>query len=97
MARANILFAALLLCLLTGCARNETTYKTRGNVFGTIVEISIYGESQARAYALSGADPFEHAAALSDLAADLEAAEPTAAYSLRQRAAALRRQTRGAH
>lgn len=53
MIRANIFFAALLLCLLTGCARNETTYKTRGNVFGTIVEISIYGESQARADALS--------------------------------------------
>lgn len=47
------------------------------------------------AYELSGADPSEHAAALTDLAADLEAAAPAAADSLRQRAAALRRRTRG--
>lgn len=43
-------FATLLLtCLLFGCARNENTYRTQGNVFGTRVEVSIYGETQERA------------------------------------------------
>lgn len=48
-------FAALLLLqsLLSGCARNENTYRTQGNVFGTLVEVSIYGESQERASLLS--------------------------------------------
>ncbi len=39
--------------LLSGCVRNEATYRTQGNVFGTVVEVSIYGESQERANALS--------------------------------------------
>lgn len=41
--------ALLLLCLATGCAREEKTYRTQGNVFGTVVEVSIYGESEERA------------------------------------------------
>ena len=42
--------AALLMAWgLAGCQKNENTYSTQGKVFGTAVEISIYGESQARA------------------------------------------------
>ncbi len=43
---------ALLLTLL-GCSRNETVHRTPGHVFGTRVEVSIYGESQERASELS--------------------------------------------
>jgi len=48
-------FAALLLIpfLLTGCVGQEKTYRTQGRVFGTQIEISIYGESQERADVLS--------------------------------------------
>lgn len=46
------LFSILLLALLNGCT-DETTYRTQGNVFGTLVEVSIYGESEARANLLS--------------------------------------------
>ena len=44
------LFSTLLV-LLNGCGTKTTekTYRTQGNVFGTLVEISIYGESEARA------------------------------------------------
>jgi thiamine biosynthesis lipoprotein len=47
--------AALMLVqlLLSGCARHDATYRTQGNVFGTQVEISIYGESEAHADKLS--------------------------------------------
>jgi serine/threonine-protein kinase len=58
-------------------------------------EAVLHHRRAVRAYELSGADPSEHAAALTDLAADLEAAEPAAADSLRLRAAALRRHPRG--
>lgn len=53
--QSHIIFAALLSfsLLLSGCTPNETTYRTQGNVFGTAVEVSIYGESQTRADALS--------------------------------------------
>lgn len=56
-ARTSTLYAALLLLLpllLSGCGRDEALYRTQGNVFGTVVEVSIYGESQQRADALSG-------------------------------------------
>lgn len=45
------LFSTLLILLLGGCSTQTTekTYRTQGNVFGTLVEISIYGESEARA------------------------------------------------
>lgn len=47
---AGCLAALLLLsALLGGCKKNENTYVTQGKVFGTTVQISIYGESQARA------------------------------------------------
>ena len=41
-----------LLALSFGCQSKEDTFRTRGEVFGTAVEISIYGESQARAQLL---------------------------------------------
>ncbi|MGV8894194.1 MAG: FAD:protein FMN transferase [Burkholderiaceae bacterium] len=49
------LFSTLLLVLLIGCGTKTTekTYRTQGNVFGTLVEISIYGESEASANLLS--------------------------------------------
>lgn len=43
------LLAFSLLLLLVACSRNETTYRTKGEVFGTVVDVSIYGESEARA------------------------------------------------
>lgn len=39
----------LLLAGATGCSRNDAIYRTQGHVFGTQVEISIYGESEQRA------------------------------------------------
>jgi len=44
-------FIALLflLSLLSGCQRNESTYRTSGDVFGTVVDVSIYGEPEVRA------------------------------------------------
>jgi thiamine biosynthesis lipoprotein len=53
--RTNTIFVALLLlqCLLSGCTDNKHTYRTQGKVFGTEVEVSIYGEPQERADALS--------------------------------------------
>ena len=43
------LAALLLLAWLAGCQKNQSTYSTQGKVFGTVVEISIYGESEERA------------------------------------------------
>lgn len=53
--RASTIFAALLLlqCLLAGCSDKARTYRTEGKVFGTVVEVSIYAESEARANALA--------------------------------------------
>jgi len=45
-------FRFLLLCLLLplmACAGNTAIHHTRGDVFGTVVEVSIYGENEARA------------------------------------------------
>ena len=42
----------LLTASLSACARNKNTYHTQGDVFGTVVSISIYGETQARAQLL---------------------------------------------
>jgi FAD:protein FMN transferase len=39
----------LLFTGLLGCTRNDTVHRTQGKVFGTKVEISIYGESPERA------------------------------------------------
>ncbi|MGA9666351.1 MAG: FAD:protein FMN transferase [Gallionella sp.] len=43
------LLAVLALVLLAGCADKERLYQEQGYVFGTLVEISIYGEDEARA------------------------------------------------
>lgn len=47
--RRSFLALLLLLPLLSACQRNELTYRTSGDVFGTVVEVSIYGEPEARA------------------------------------------------
>jgi FAD:protein FMN transferase len=47
-----LLVVLLILPLLHGCSRNEAVYRTQGHVFGTQVEISVYGESEERAQAL---------------------------------------------
>jgi FAD:protein FMN transferase len=39
----------LVLPLLFGCAREDKVYRIQGHVFGTQVEVSIYGESEQRA------------------------------------------------
>ena len=50
-------FTALLVLLLvlplSGCGGEKRLYKTQGHVFGTVVEVSIYGETQQQADALS--------------------------------------------
>ena len=49
----RINFVGLLLCLLlAGCGR-EPLYQSQGYVFGTLVEVSIYGEPEARARELA--------------------------------------------
>lgn len=40
---------ALVLLLLTACSSEDRPYKTQGHVFGTTVEVTIYGGSQQRA------------------------------------------------
>lgn len=41
--------ALLTLLALSACGRNDSTYRTQGDVFGTVVDVSIYGEPEARA------------------------------------------------
>ena len=43
------LFAALAVILLAGCEGKEPLYQEQGYVFGTLVEISVYGETETRA------------------------------------------------
>lgn len=45
---SQVLLGLLFALVLGGCT-NKTTYRTQGNVFGTLVEVSIYGEPEARA------------------------------------------------
>ena len=49
----NFVFRLLVLCvvvLLTACGKKELpTYEEQGYVFGTLVEISVYGEDESRA------------------------------------------------
>jgi thiamine biosynthesis lipoprotein len=48
------LFALVLSILfLAACEQRPKIYRTQGNVFGTLVEVSIYGESERRANALA--------------------------------------------
>lgn len=42
----------VMLALLPGCRPNDAVYRVQGHVFGTQVEVSIYGESEQRAQAL---------------------------------------------
>ena len=43
------LFILLAVWLLSSCSSKEPLYQEQGYVFGTLVEVSIYGESEARA------------------------------------------------
>jgi thiamine biosynthesis lipoprotein len=43
------IYAIMLVLLLASCQRTETTHHTTGRVFGTVVEVSIYGGSPERA------------------------------------------------
>jgi len=43
------LLAALSVILLAGCEGKEPLYQEQGYVFGTLVEISVYGETETRA------------------------------------------------
>lgn len=45
----RVLFIGWLLLLLAGCARHDQVVRVQGHVFGTQVEVSIYGESEERA------------------------------------------------
>lgn len=45
---AGLVFLSVLL-LLTGCEGKEPLYEEQSYVFGTLVDVSIYGESEARA------------------------------------------------
>jgi thiamine biosynthesis lipoprotein len=43
------LFAIIVILLLTSCKGREPLYQEQGYVFGTLVEVSVYGESEPRA------------------------------------------------
>jgi len=47
------LFLILAFLFLAGCSSKEPLYNTQSYVFGTLVDITIYGESEAKAQALS--------------------------------------------
>lgn len=49
----RLLALMLSLLLLGGCEAPAKIYRTQGNVFGTVVEVSIYGKSEERADALA--------------------------------------------
>ncbi|MDD5180905.1 MAG: FAD:protein FMN transferase, partial [Gallionellaceae bacterium] len=38
-----------MLFLLAACGKEPPTYQEQGYVFGTLVEVSVYGEDEARA------------------------------------------------
>ncbi|MFH1493901.1 MAG: FAD:protein FMN transferase [Pseudomonadota bacterium] len=50
---ASVLLALTLVITLSGCGK-EPLYQQQSYVFGTLVEISIYGEEEARAKQLAG-------------------------------------------
>jgi thiamine biosynthesis lipoprotein len=52
--QASLILAALCLLALAACQPRASVHRTRGHVFGTAVEISIYGGSPERAAALGG-------------------------------------------
>ena len=51
----RIALAALLLLLGAACTQSDTTHRSTGRVFGTVVEVRIYGGSPERAAELSAA------------------------------------------
>jgi thiamine biosynthesis lipoprotein len=51
--QATRLLLLLSVAILTACQQSPQIHKTRGHVFGTVVEIAIYGESEQRANALA--------------------------------------------
>ena len=51
----RVMLAALLLFSSAACTPPDVTHSTTGRVFGTVVEVRIYGGSAQRAAALSGA------------------------------------------
>ena len=49
----RLFLLCILACLLTSCSRPEPLYNTQSYVFGTLVDISIYGETDANAQDIS--------------------------------------------
>jgi thiamine biosynthesis lipoprotein len=49
MAKPIRLLAIVILLLLAGCKNKEQLYQEQGYVFGTLVEVSVYGEPEPRA------------------------------------------------
>ena len=49
----RLFFLCLIACLLAGCTRPDPLYSTQSYVFGTLVDISIYGETDANAQEIS--------------------------------------------
>ncbi len=45
----RLLISLLMLCALAACGEAPTIHRVQGQVFGTAAEISIYGETEARA------------------------------------------------
>ena len=49
----RLFLLCILACLLTSCSKPEPLYNTQSYVFGTLVDISIYGETDANAQDIS--------------------------------------------
>ena len=49
----RLLFLCLLACLLASCNKPDPLYTSQSYVFGTLVDISIYGEPDAQAQEIS--------------------------------------------
>ena len=49
----RLFFLCLIACLLAACTKPEPLYTTQSYVFGTLVDISIYGETDAHAQEIS--------------------------------------------
>ena len=50
----RLIFSLILSILLTSCTKPEPLYNSQSYVFGTLVDISIYGEPEPEAQAISG-------------------------------------------
>ncbi len=49
----RLFLSYIFFCLLTSCSKPEPLYNTQSYVFGTLVDISIYGESDSQAQEIS--------------------------------------------